>query len=99
MTAVTAPLDVTSCATRRVRVIVDRRDGAIERLLATMYRKRVRYDMLHVRGESSVWIVNMDADLPTHRVAHLLAAIEREPSVIEVGIVSVGAIEVGDPVD
>ena len=81
----------------RVHVIVDRRDGAIERLLATMYRKRMRYDMLHVWSESSVWIVEIDAELPAQNVSQLLAAIEREPSVIEVKIIPVEANERGKP--
>jgi hypothetical protein len=89
--------DSNSSMVCRVQLIVDLRDGAIERLLATMYRKRVRYDMLHVWRESSVWNVEIDAELPAQNFSHLLAAIEREPSVIEVKIIPVEANERGKP--
>jgi hypothetical protein len=53
--------------------------------------------MLHVWRESSVWNVEIDAELPAQNFSHLLAAIEREPSVIEVKIIPVEANERGKP--
>ena len=70
----------------RIRVEVQKRDGAIERLMNTVYRKGIRYTAFEAHQNDSVWIVEIEAVLLTNRADQVLTAIEREPSVLRAAI-------------
>lgn len=69
--------------TTRVHVSVQRRDGAFERVMATMYRKRIAFTELHARLVGSAWEIDVELAGPARGV---VAVLSREPLVVDVRV-------------
>lgn len=67
-----------------VHLRLARVDGAFERLVAVLFRKRVTIVELHLTRDAGAWDVMLDADLDPDRGDHVLAALAREPLVLAV---------------
>lgn len=67
------------------RLELARRDGALERVVATLSRKRVVYTMLHAEIRDDRWTVELVVSQTIWPdLGQLIAVLEREPHVIAV---------------